>query len=245
MNKDSQLRKSYPTDLTDEQWELLQPLLRRKPGPGRPTEVDLREIINAIVYIDRTGCQWRMLPHDLPSPSNVRYYYDKWTETGTLAEINRHLGQQVRIENGRDPEPTLAIVDSQSVRTTEEARGEKGIDGNKKIKGRKRQLMVDIMGNLLGIVVHAANVNDVIGGSGAVAYLSRIPVQADQGPGRPRLRGGVDEIGGGRVWGGSRSGAQGARAEGLCRAAETVGGRTHDRLDKSISAISQGLRTIR
>lgn len=230
-------RKSYPSDITDEQWQLVEPLLIRKPGPGRPTEVELREVLNAIFYLNRTGCQWRMIPHDLPHFSVVRYYRDMWKNTGVIEEINRRLGQQVRIENGRDPEPTLAIVDSQSVKTTEEAKEEKGVDGNKKIKGRKRQLLVDVMGNLLGIVVHAANVSDVIGGSGPVAQLPRALAQAAQGSGGRRLRRGVGEVDAGGVWSRGRGGVQRARAERLRRPAETVGGGANYRLVESLSSI--------
>lgn len=230
-------RKSYPSDITDEQWQLVEPLLIRKPGPGRPTEVDLREVLNAIFYLNRTGCQWRMIPHDFPHFSVVRYYRDKWKNNGVIEAINRQLRQQVRIENGRDPEPTLAIVDSQSVKTTEEAREEKGIDGNKKIKGRRRQLLVDVMGNLLGIVVHAANVSDVIGGSGPVGQLPRASAQAAQGTGGRRLQRGVGEVDAKGVWRRGRGGVQGARKERFRCPAEAVGGRANHRLVKSLSTI--------
>lgn len=112
-------RKTYPTDLKDAEWDLLEPLLpKAKPG-GRPRRVDLREILNAIFYRERSGCAWEMLPHDLLPTKTVYDYFNKWSADGTWERINASLVRQVRQAAGRDPEPSAAIIDSQSVKTTE------------------------------------------------------------------------------------------------------------------------------
>lgn len=117
-------RKAYPTDLKDAEWELLEPLLpKAKPG-GRPRRVDLREILNAIFYRERTGCAWEMLPHDLLPAKTVYDYFNKWSADGTWERINASLVRQVREATGRDPEPSAAIIDSQSVKTTEKGANE-------------------------------------------------------------------------------------------------------------------------
>lgn len=152
-------RKCYPTDLSDAEWQILSELIPpAKPG-GRPRDVDIREIVNAIIYLLRTGCSWEMLPHDLPSKSTVYYYFAQWRDTQLFEQINSELRQEIRLAENRKAEPSAAIIDSQSVKSTE-TKGSRGYDAGKKVKGRKRHALVDTLGLLLTVVVHPANIQD-------------------------------------------------------------------------------------
>jgi putative transposase len=148
----------YPTDLTDEQWKLVAPLLpAAKPG-GRPRSVDLCEVLNGIFYVIRGGVPWRMLPHDLPPWGTVHYYYRRWRLDGTWEKILEVLRTRLRHADGRKKSPSAAIVDTQTVRTA--SGGEKGYDAGKRTPGRKRHIIVDTMGLLLAVVVHSASLQD-------------------------------------------------------------------------------------
>jgi len=153
----------YPSDLTDEQWTIIEALdINKHWGPGRPMRLDLRLVMNAILYVLRTGCQWRYLPKEYPNYNSVYYHFRKWSWDGTWEAINTALREQVRQAAGRDAQPSLAIIDSQSVKTTEVG-GEHGFDGAKKVNGRKRHILVDTMGNLLKVLAHAANIGERAG----------------------------------------------------------------------------------
>ncbi len=152
-------RKAYSTDLTDAQWTLLEPLLPPpKPG-GRPRSVDLREIVNALLYLLRTGCPWRSLPHDLPPWSTVWTYFRRWRDDGTLDRLHDQLRDQVRVEAGRDPHPSAGCrLSGQPVGQDDRKRGARGFDAGKKIQGRKRHLVVDTLGLMHGLAVRSADV---------------------------------------------------------------------------------------
>ena len=181
----------YESDLTDAEWERIAPLLPAPMMRGRPRKVDLREAVNALLYQLATGCQWRALPRCFPAVSTVRYYFYGWRDLGVYDAMIDALRGPVRVLEGRQEAATAAVLDSQTVRTTESG-GPSGYDAGKKIKGRKRHVAVDTIGLPLALQVHAADVQDRDGAPAVIAALmatmpSVAKVFADGAYGGPKL----------------------------------------------------------
>lgn len=157
----------YPSDLSDSQWQVIKAYLNTK----RKRKHDLRQIVNAIVYLIKSGCQWRMLPHDFPKWQLVYYYFTKWKRDETIAFIQEALVERLRVKTGRKEEPTAGIIDSQSVKSTLVTLENTGFDAAKKVKGQKRHIVVDTLGLVLCVVIQSASVQDRVG---AVAVIEKL-----------------------------------------------------------------------
>ncbi len=164
----------YPSDLTDEQWALIEPLLPVYPG-GRPRKTNLRDVVDAIFYLLRTGCQWRFLPKDFPPKSTVWRYFDQWRHNGTLEKIHDRLRTTVRTQEKPYSPRTTASVDSQSVDTSSGGQ-QRGRDNAKNVNGRKRHIVVDSLGLLLAVLVTAADVDDATAAAEVFARLEGQPM---------------------------------------------------------------------
>jgi putative transposase len=189
----------YASDVTPAEWAVIEPHLPAPKPLGRPRKIELMAVVNGLLYIARTGCQWRMLPREFPHYSTVQRYFYAWRDDGTLERINFELLLQAREAAGREPSPSAGVIDSQSVKTTESG-GPRGYDAGKKLKGRKRHIVTDTQGFLLAVRLHEANIQDPHGAVPLLRALRRrFPglrhIFADRVYRGPQLRAALEDCG--------------------------------------------------